>query len=406
MTQDNTTTPSSEFVEEENIEQPPDAGMNDKQRKRGRGVTRGLALHKQNERNGKKLEVEIDPMLGRSLTRRGSLAVSSELGQLAPDYVWPISKKGQRRRILDEVILRLEVKLNIVNVGDIVVRGHIWRQFMRIVKGRRSYYRKVYRRYNETAKEHKPRCLDQQIWYDLCDYWATPKVQALCDKNTENRNMVQHVNCQGPIPLVPLYYELLNKEGSGVNNKIDFFRKVRCTITGEWRNEYSAEAHNRMQQKVDETKDSDQPVTADEAFHEVLGSNSGCLIGVGYGPLPPPKRVDTRALNECAQVREQNHKLTEENERLHERCGHLEENMTQVTQQNEKLTEENTRLQERCANLEENVTQVTEQNQMLTQENTRLQDRCDHLEKNMNQINEKQAVFEHFMRQQLQKGGN
>ncbi|CAI0415332.1 unnamed protein product, partial [Linum tenue] len=164
MAQDNTTTPSSEFVEEENIEQTPDAGMNDKQRKRGRGVTRGLALHKQNERNGKKLEVEIDPMLGRSLTRRGSLAVSSELGQLAPDYVWPISKKGQRRRILDEVILRLEVKLNIVNVGDIVVRGHIWRQFMRIVKGRRSYYRKVYRRYNETAKEHKPRCLDQQIW--------------------------------------------------------------------------------------------------------------------------------------------------------------------------------------------------------------------------------------------------
>ncbi|CAN1805937.1 hypothetical protein LINPERHAP1_LOCUS24481 [Linum perenne] len=74
-----------------------------------RGMTRGLGLHKQFKRTGKKRDVFIDPNDGRALETLQSAAVANEIGQIAATYVWPIyKKKADKKAIFNVVMLKLQ----------------------------------------------------------------------------------------------------------------------------------------------------------------------------------------------------------------------------------------------------------------------------------------------------------
>ncbi|CAN1124883.1 hypothetical protein LINPERPRIM_LOCUS31348 [Linum perenne] len=161
----------------------------------------------------------------------------------------------------------------------------------------------------------------------MCDYWYQDDVKEKCQKKKESRGLMRNPHNQGPIAFVSLHEELLAREDSGVKNKMDFWKYTRTTRTGEWLTEESRKTYEEMIEKFDASKDTEHPMTEDEAFHAVLGYTSGYCVGLGYGPKPPSMKRD--CVNaECAKLREINIKFTEDNEKLQKRCDHLEENLT------------------------------------------------------------------------------
>ncbi|CAN1140962.1 hypothetical protein LINPERHAP2_LOCUS12184 [Linum perenne] len=149
-------------------------------RKPVRGVTRGLGLNKHFKRTGKKMEVMINQNDGRAETTLQSSAVANELGQIASAYVWPVyKKKADKMAIINEVMLKLKVKFDIKNIGNISVREKLWEHFMKIVKGRRATFHLTFKEHGNaaTAKKHKPNGVAVEMWNNLCDYWEKDKVK-------------------------------------------------------------------------------------------------------------------------------------------------------------------------------------------------------------------------------------
>ncbi|CAI0542854.1 unnamed protein product, partial [Linum tenue] len=107
--------------------------------------------------------------------------------------VWPINKSRLKTRILREVLLKLEVKLNIVDVNEPIIKKFLWKRFGKIVKDKRCNFKQDHDEYanEEEARRHKPPNLEQETWNNLCEYWANPKVKALCVKNKNNRAKVK-----------------------------------------------------------------------------------------------------------------------------------------------------------------------------------------------------------------------
>ncbi|CAN1129070.1 hypothetical protein LINPERHAP2_LOCUS5021 [Linum perenne] len=185
QTQSNgTSTPSvtSQSATEDELEDRIDPGFEDDleenvdlSSKAVRGMTRGLSLHKQFKRTGKKKEVFIDRNDGRALETHQSAAVANEIGQIAATYVWPIyKKKADKKAIFNVVMLKLQVKLDIKNISDISVREKLWKHFLKIVKGRRAAYHKSFKKHGD---QQKPDCLSDDMWRNLCAHWKKEIVQ-------------------------------------------------------------------------------------------------------------------------------------------------------------------------------------------------------------------------------------
>ncbi|CAN0918371.1 hypothetical protein LINGRAHAP2_LOCUS30832 [Linum grandiflorum] len=84
-----------------------------------------------------------------------------------------------------------------------------------------------------------------------------------------------------------------------------------------------------MQNKVNASKETENPIAPDVAFYEVLGSGHGYIKGLGYGHTPQPARK-TYLESETAELRELNNKLIEENQQLQEKCVQLEDNVNEL----------------------------------------------------------------------------
>ncbi|CAL1408216.1 unnamed protein product [Linum trigynum] len=88
-----------------------------------------------------------------------------------------------------------------------------------------------------------------------------------------------------------------------------------------------------MQELVDISKDSDTLVSEDQAFHIVLGYNSGYCHGLGYGQSAPSRRRDHVDVNY--------EQLFKDKSQLQDRCANLEEHVAQL---NKKPDESNQQL--------------------------------------------------------------
>ncbi|CAN1181667.1 hypothetical protein LINPERHAP2_LOCUS35536 [Linum perenne] len=111
-----------------------------------------------------------------------SLAIATELGQIAATYVWPISKKKKEKEgILMEVLDKLEVKLDLGDIRETSAVDKIWEHFLRSVRTRRSRIKdEHFDPFSDNltlAKQNKPNSLDQDTWDAMCDYWYQDDVK-------------------------------------------------------------------------------------------------------------------------------------------------------------------------------------------------------------------------------------
>ncbi|CAN1291224.1 hypothetical protein LINPERPRIM_LOCUS21050 [Linum perenne] len=295
-------------------------------RKRVRGLTRGLGLCKRNRREANKLKVFIDPMFGRALIPYHSVKVGNELGQIAPSYLWPIRKnKSVRRQIYGDVLLKLQGKLNIENIRDVAVQEKIWKHFLTIVRCRRQ---RCHQTYKEKGRTGKPSNVPESTWNSLCDYWNEEKVKIICAKNKANRSNLAKPHTEGPVCFVASYHEEREKQG-GALNLIEFWKKSHTKKSGEWATDACRIEYDKMHDKVNASKETENPIEPDDAFFEVLGTGHGYIKGLGYGPTPPSTK-STYLESENADLREQNTKLAEENRQLKEKCVVLEDNVNEL----------------------------------------------------------------------------
>ncbi|CAN1195042.1 hypothetical protein LINPERHAP2_LOCUS42887 [Linum perenne] len=192
-----------------------------------RGVTRGLGLYKYNQRAAKKLEIVVDPKFGRALKQFHSVKFANELGQIAERYVWPIRKdRNERKKIFGDVLLKLQGKLTITNIRDVVVQEKIWRHFLRLVRGRREKFHKLFYKGKgkgdgATAKKYKPSSIPEAMWNSLCDYWDDGKLKTICQKNKTNRAKLTKPHTEGPVSFVSSLHELKEQHGDSFT-LIDF----------------------------------------------------------------------------------------------------------------------------------------------------------------------------------------
>ncbi|CAN1761742.1 hypothetical protein LINPERHAP1_LOCUS8017 [Linum perenne] len=286
-----------------------------------RGLTRGLRLHKQFKRTGKKMEVFIDPNDGRALETHQSAAVANEIGQIAATYVWPIhKKKADKKAIFNVVMLKLQVKLNIKNLNDICVREKVWNHFLKIVRGRRAEYHKNFK---DNGEKEKPSAISDETWKKLCEHWKKDEVQKNCEKNRVNRSLLKKPHNKGPNCFVALFRESKEKEGEGFN-EIEFFKQCRTKKDGNWMTTECEDAYLKMKEMFAETAESEEPMTAKEVMDEVLGHKSGYCEGIGYGPsIPSTKRSHMESEN--AHLKKLTNRMSKENSELSQQVKELKE---------------------------------------------------------------------------------
>ncbi|CAI0379230.1 unnamed protein product [Linum tenue] len=241
-----------EEVFEENVQQETDGGPSDgdTQKKKGRGPTRGVSLNKRTEKAGKKPEVEIDGFLGRPLNRQQSNDIGIVLGFISHDYYWPIDKSKEKGTMLEEVILKLELKLDMGDIRESPVEmDKLWDWFQKIVKDRRSKTKATHYSINkQMARQNKPSYLDEETWKNLCDHWDTEKVQAIAQMNAANRGQVMNLNTEGRAAYVCVYREKKAQQVSGELSKMEFFKWLDTKDTGVWRNPHKKEQYEKMQE--------------------------------------------------------------------------------------------------------------------------------------------------------------
>ncbi|CAI0559002.1 unnamed protein product [Linum tenue] len=320
----NISEPSEEAFEEQ-IHQGTNASDEVTQKKQGRGPTRGVSLHKRTEKAGKKPEVQIDAFLGRPLIRKQSNDLASSLGLIAHLYYWPIEKKD-KANLLEEVILKLQLKLDMGNIRDNPVEMEkLWGHFLKSVRERRSRTKADYYTVNkQMARQNKPSYLSADIWKNLCDHWDSEKVQEIAVTNAENRTHVQNLNTQGSAAYVCMFQEKKAQQESGELSKMEFFKWQDTKGTEEWRNPNKKEQYEKMLELVETTRDSENPISPDEAFHKILGYSSGYCHGLGYGQAPPSRKRD-RVEVDYAQ-------LFEDKKQLQDRCANLEDLVSQLNE--------------------------------------------------------------------------
>ncbi|CAL1402916.1 unnamed protein product [Linum trigynum] len=121
---------------------------------------------------------------------------------------------------------------------------------------------------------------------------STGMSRAIAEMNATNRGQVMNLNTEGRAAYVCVYQEKKAQQESGELSKMEFFKWLDTKDTGVWRNPHKKEQYEKMQELVDSSKDSDKPVSEDQAFHIVLGYNSGYCHGLGYGQSAPSRRRD------------------------------------------------------------------------------------------------------------------
>ncbi|CAN1842342.1 hypothetical protein LINPERHAP1_LOCUS36822 [Linum perenne] len=101
-----------------------------------------------------------------------------------------------------------------------------------------------------------------------------------------NRAKLTKPHTEGPVSFVSSLHELKEQHGDSFT-LIDFWKKSHTKKNGDWASIECQIEYDKMLEKVDATKETENPIAPDEAFFEVLGTGHGYIKGLGYGPTPP-----------------------------------------------------------------------------------------------------------------------
>ncbi|CAA0840349.1 Unknown protein [Striga hermonthica] len=183
----------------------------------GKGIMKAFGA------TGKKMKIDVDPLIGRPKSREQSAKLSSQIGVVARD-VLPVPKKGKEMADdkflepdIDHIKIHMDVNLDVPGVRHCLVDK---------IKStsRQLHYRmhKHFKKYAtlQEAKDNKPPfCASKENWEELCDYFASAKFKAEKDVNGDDN-------------------EAANGDAGDV---IEFYKLTHCTDKRGWSTEEAKE---------------------------------------------------------------------------------------------------------------------------------------------------------------------
>ncbi|KAH0669624.1 hypothetical protein KY285_023786 [Solanum tuberosum] len=150
-------------------------------------------------------------------------------------------------------------------------------------------------RSKEEARKIEVPKLTPKNWNRLCDMWINPEHKKRCDINKANRTKLKCNHFMGSKAFVAARAELGKTNPEGVEpDRIEFYKHTHYTSEKGW-SSLEAETHyNNMIDLKDLYTTGESSMTIDEIVDTILGTKSGYIKGLGYGPKPNTTRSTQR----------------------------------------------------------------------------------------------------------------
>ncbi|KAL3633642.1 hypothetical protein CASFOL_022404 [Castilleja foliolosa] len=254
----------------------------------GRGLMKAVGGSK-----GKKLQIEVDPEIGRPKHRLESAKFSSQVGVVAHD-VLPVVRKWKEidvKSALDPCIDHMQIHMD-VNIDKPGVKQCVIDRLK--ISSRQQRYRLHvhYKRFPnvEEAKRNKPAAVtDQKQWEELCDHFNSPEFKNQSQANSNNRKKVQAKHSTGRTPFTIIQNEISRKKGDDCD-VIELYKLTHENVNGKWSSNVAQENWELMMEKKAKYAEQGTDKSEQEIMTEVLGLANGYIKGLGYGAKPPSKR--------------------------------------------------------------------------------------------------------------------
>ncbi|KAH0767926.1 hypothetical protein KY285_003797 [Solanum tuberosum] len=277
--------------------------------KNGRGKTRGKGLEKLKKAMGSKMKIDIPvgsnnpdwivivanylvPGLGNSILNNGALALFFLFWEIIASELEAIEKRVGKLLCRE----RFEINLDEHYVKD---------SCEDILKNRSRQWRYKLKQLFESARSEEEACkievpeLTPENWNRLCDMWIDPKHKKRCDINKVDRTKLKSNHFMGSKAFVAARAELGENEPEKVEpDRIEFYKHTHYNSKKGW-SSLEAETHyNNMKDLKDLYTLGEASMTTDEIVDTVLGTKSGYIRGLGYGPKPNTTRATQRKMAE------------------------------------------------------------------------------------------------------------
>ncbi|KAH0746236.1 hypothetical protein KY285_007893 [Solanum tuberosum] len=287
----------------------------------GHGKTRGKGLEKMKKAQGRKMKIEIPVGKGRVTKLDQSKKLSNELGIIARNFLLlPNKWKELTREDKDTALIRCHERFEI-NLDEHYVKDSC----EDILKNRSRQWRYKLKQLFENARsEEEARKIEvpeltRENWNRLCDMWINPEHKKRCDINKANRTKLKCNHFMGSKAFVAARAELVNytifivltnetlvlfqlfliSQGKtnpeGVEpDKIEFYKHTHYTSEKGWSSLEVETHYNNMTDLKDLYTSGESSITIDEIVDTILGTKSGYIKGLGYGPKPNTTRSTQR----------------------------------------------------------------------------------------------------------------
>ncbi|KAM3398437.1 hypothetical protein P3S68_001952 [Capsicum galapagoense] len=234
--------------------------------RKGRGKTRGKGLEKMKKGMGSKMKIEISLGKGRPTKPIQSAKLFNELGIIARNFLPLLNKwKELTREDKDATLVRCHERFDI-NLDE----HHVKDSWEDILKNRSRQWRYKLKQKFESVRFVEEACkmeveqLTFENWNKLCDMWNDPERKG-------------------------------EKESEGVEpDRIEFYKHTHYMSEKGWSSEEAATNYNNMNDLKALYTSGESSMTIDEIVDAVLGTKSGYIKGLGYGPKPNTIRETQR----------------------------------------------------------------------------------------------------------------
>ncbi|GMI89456.1 hypothetical protein HRI_002614900 [Hibiscus trionum] len=262
-------------------------------RKRVRGPSRGKGLENLIKGNNK-LVVEIAEGKGRPTDVVQSAKLSSEIRIISRQFSsiptkWKDITDNEKIHALERLKSKFEMKLD-----DEYVKNSVMSIMSKLSRNHRHQVHLHFKTFPNAAiaRQNKPTKynLTQENWDKLCDLFSDPKYQRRCETNARVRRNVKLTPNQGSRAFVASRYAM-RKDGHEPN-RIDFFKATHYSNDKGWTTHEAQTTYEKMVElQSTSVEEGVEPKTVDDIADEVLGTRSGYIPGLGYGPKPNKRNL-------------------------------------------------------------------------------------------------------------------
>ncbi|GMJ10728.1 hypothetical protein HRI_004742000 [Hibiscus trionum] len=204
-------------------------------------------------------------------------------------------KDNKKFHALERLNLKFEMKLD-----DSYVKSSVMSILSKLSRNHRHKVHLHFKTFPnaDVARQNKPTKynLSQENWEELCDLFSDPKYQRRCETNARVRRNVKLTPKQGSRAFVASRYAMRNDDQEP--NQMDFFKATHHSNDKGWTTSEAQTAYEKMVElQSTPVEEGAEPKTIDDIVDEVLGTRSGYIPGLGYGPKPDKKKSSANTID-------------------------------------------------------------------------------------------------------------